>query len=237
MARATDDHDHEQGDDAVPAADHPTPPPPGLLERAMAGVRSAGSRPATNAVSTKRKIEGLDAREKRYSLIGAFASFAFGVAVYFEETTDHHFRLAKGQLTPQTTLLLGILFGVLLVVATVVGRRALIGFVALFAFLAFSASDFVLGLPFLVLAAWLLYRSYTIQRKASAEQRSNRSARTSNPPPAKRGTASSAKSAARRDRSAVQRPPEANKRYTPKRPPAPAPKPSRRDRKAAQTSD
>jgi hypothetical protein len=31
--------------------------------------------------------------------------------------------------------------------------------------------------------------------------------------------------------------PEANKRYTPKRPPPPAPKPSRRERKAAQSKD
>ncbi len=233
MARATDDDDPELGPADPQGAERPASPMRGRLDRALAGVRSAGTGPS----STKGKIEGLDAREKRYSLIGAFAAFAFGVAVYLEETNDHHFRLAKGQLTPQTTLVLGIVFGVLLVVATLVGRRALIGFIALFAFLAFGASDFVLGLPFLVLAGWLLYRSYTIQRQASAELRSNRAAGPSATPAVKRGAGASPKASSRSDRPAAPRPPEANKRYTPKRPPPSAPKPSRRDRKAARASD
>jgi hypothetical protein len=236
MARATDDHDPELGEADLQDGNRPPSPMRGLLERALAGLRPA-SRPASGAGSTKGRIEGLDARERRYSLIGAFAAFAFGVAVYLEETNDRHFRLAKGELTPQTTLILGILFGVLLVVATLVGRRALIGFTALFAFLAFGASDFVLGLPFLVLAGWLLYRSYTIQREASAELRANRSAGTSTASPVKRGASPSSKSPPRRDRTAAEHPPEANKRYTPKRPPPSAPKPSRRDRKAARASD
>ncbi len=202
MARATDDNDPELGDADVDSGDHPVSPMRVRLDRALAGVRSAGRGSASSSGSTKRKIEGLDARERRYSLIGAFAAFAFGIAVYLEETNDHHFRLAKGQLTPQTTLVLGIVFGVLLAVATLVGRRALIGFTALFAFLAFGTSDFVLGLPFLVLAGWLLYRSYTVQREASAELRSSRAAGSSTAPPVKRGAGPSPKSAPRRDRAA-----------------------------------
>jgi hypothetical protein len=236
MARATDDPDPELGDADLDEPDQAASPMRGLLDRALAGVRPGG-RPASGTTSTKGRIEGLDARERRYSLIGAFAALAFGVAIYIEETSDHHFRLTKGQLTPQTTLILGIVFGVLLLVATLVGRRALIGFTSLFAFLAFSASDFVLGLPFLVLAGWLLYRSYTIQREAAVELRSSRSAAPSTPSPAKRGASPPSKSAPRRDRTSAQRPPEANKRFTPKRPPPSAPKPSRRDRKAARTSD
>ena len=42
---------------------------------------------------------------------------------------------------------------------------------ALFTFLMFGTSTFFLGLPFLVLAVWLLYRSYKVQKEATAKLR------------------------------------------------------------------
>jgi hypothetical protein len=123
-------------------------------------------------------------------------------------------------------------------IGTFVGRRAPVGFVALFTFLAFGSYLF-LGLPFLALAAWLLYRSWKIQRTAAANVRSAR-ARSGSGSPTTRGTPASAKAKGpvpKGDRRKGPVTPEANKRFTPKRPPPPAPKPTRRERKAAQASD
>jgi hypothetical protein len=193
--------------------------------------------------TTKWQIDRLDGRERRFSFIAAGASVLFGLAIYLVQTNNHKFRLAKGQITPQTTLVLGIVCGVLLLLATLLGRRAPVGFVALFTFLAFGTADFALGAPFLVLAGWLLYRSYKLQKEAAASLRkANANATSPNAdasngrrtPAAKGGTP---RATATRTKAKGPSSPEANKRYTPKRPPPPPVKPSRRDRKAAQASD
>jgi hypothetical protein len=188
----------------------------------------------TKTGSLKRQIDRLDPREKRFSSIGAGAAVLFGLGVYLVQTRNPKFRLAKGQITPQTTLVLGIGCGVLLVVATLVDRRAAVGFVSLLTFLAFGTTDFALGVPFLVLAGWLLYRSYKLQKEATANLRAaNAAARDT--APASRGTP--AKPAPAKARAGTPGRTEPNKRFTPKRPPPPAPKPSRRDRKAASAPD
>ena len=127
------------------------------------------------ARAAKWAVDRLDGRERRFSIVGAFGAVLFGVLIYVSETHDKSFRLAKGQLTPQTTLILGIVCGALLLGATYLGRRAPVGFVALFTFLMFGTSTLPLGLPFLVLAAWLLYRSYKAQKEATAKLRAARS--------------------------------------------------------------
>ncbi len=151
--------------------------------------------------------------------------------------------LNKSPDAPATTLVLGLACGGLLLGATFLGRRAPVGFVALFAFLIFGTSSILLGAPFLALAVWLLYKSYRIQREASAKLRAARA--ESAPRSASTRTAGgSTASAARTSRPAAKgrgkkgpATPEANKRYTPKRPPPTAPKPSRRERKASRASD
>ena len=60
-----------------------------------------------SARAAKWAVDRLDGRERRFSFIAAGAAVLFGLSIYFSETHDKHFRLAKGQLTPQTTLLLG----------------------------------------------------------------------------------------------------------------------------------
>ena len=110
---------------------------------------------------------------------------------------------------------------------------------ALFTFLIFGTSTIFLGLPFLALAVWLLYRSYKIQKEAAAKLRADtvagharagdQAGRLRAGPSVGRVRGSRKKGPGRR--------PEANKRYTPKRPPPPAPKPSRRERKAAEAAD
>jgi len=122
---------------------------------------------------TNRSMDRLDERERRFSFAAAGLAVLFGIVVYVSETTNSHFRLAKNQLTPQTTLVFGLIAGALLLVTTLLGRRAPVGFVALFTFLAFG-TQYLLGVPFLVLAVWLLYRSFKIQREASAAARAER---------------------------------------------------------------
>ncbi|MGA8723801.1 MAG: hypothetical protein WB565_02055 [Acidimicrobiales bacterium] len=184
---------------------------------------------------TRRSMDKIDERERRFSFAAAGLAAVFGIAVYVAETSNPHFRLAKNQLTPQTTLVLGLGAAALLLITTFIGRRALIGFVALFTFLAFGTQYF-LGVPFLALAIWLLYRSFKIQRETSAAARATPTESPSGrattagssgkPTPASRGWRSKSKGI-----------PEGNKRYTPKRPPPPAPKPSRRERKASQSKE
>jgi hypothetical protein len=199
--------------------------------------------------SVKWAVDRLDGREKRLSFAASGAAAAFGIAIYIEERHNH--ALAKSQLSPDWTLILGILAGALLLGATLLGRRAPVGFVALFTGAMFTGPSLVLGLPFIALALWLLYHSYKIQKETAAKVKAARaeSGRSGSPSrmsaTASRGAggargASAARGAPARGAKAKDKGParpEANKRFTPKRPPPPAPKPSRKERKAAQSSD
>ena len=127
--------------------------------------------------NTKRAVEQLDDRERLYSFVASGLAVVLGLLIYFVETDNKHFRLAKGQLTPQTTLAVGLISGALLFGATWLGRRAPVGFISLFAFLFFGTRYFV-GVPFLLLGVWLLYRSYKVQKEANALRKANRSSET-----------------------------------------------------------
>ncbi len=245
MPNRSDDQGPDDGDAEFEERTSSSRPGParGRFERLLGGGRAAPADRGKSNVSTRRAIDRLDDRERRICFAAAGGAALFGIIIYFSETSSHK-HLAKGQLSPQTTLLFGLIAGVLMVVTTYLGRRAPVGFVALFTFLAFS-SYFVLGLPFLALAAWLLYRSLKIQRTAAAELRAARSASGSNSSTSRSSAARSSTASAKSSRAASPRSgrakgpaaPEANKRYTPKRPPPPAPKPSRRERKAAEAPD
>jgi hypothetical protein len=200
----------------------------------------SGTEPGRSARSAKWAVDRLDSRERRLSFVAAVGAALFGVLLYLYETQNKNFRLAKGQLTPQTTLVLGLVCGGLLFGATFIGRRAPVGFVALFTFLLFGTSTLFFGLPFLVLAVWLLYRSYKVQKEATAKLRAERAEGSATTTASGRnGTrpSSAPRSSTAGSRKKGPAKPEANKRYTPKRPPPPAPKPSRRERKAADASD
>jgi hypothetical protein len=193
--------------------------------------------PASSPRGKRRAMERLDDRERRYSMAATLAAAVFAVLIYVSETHNHHFHLAKGQLTPQTTLTLGVGAALLLGVATYFGRRAPVAFVCLFTFFIFSnGGGIIVGLPFIGLGGWLLYRSFQTQRRAAAGDRDTSAARNE---PSSR--AASTRSAPARDKPASRAKgparPVANKRFTPKRPPPPAPKPSRRERKAAGATD
>lgn len=205
----------------------------GESSRPASTVRAGGSER-----TTKWAIDRLDGRERRFCFSAAAAAAVFGVVVYVIESSPHFHRV-KGQLSPQTVLTVGLVGGALLFGATLLGRRAPVGFVALFLGLLFSNSTLFLALPFLVLAIWILYRSYKIQREATAEARAARteSATARARPDRLSGGAKRSGVASTKGRKSGPARPEANKRFTPKRPPPPAPKPSRRQRKAASTPD
>lgn len=244
MADSTDDGDtaEDMEDDAPDAG------PPGgrlaRLERMLAPKPAPGPTAGKGGTTTKWSVDRLDGRERLYCYVAAFVAVVFALLIYVGESTQRNFHPAKNQFSPTTALLVGLIGAVLLAVTTWIGRRALVGFVALFAFLGFENSALVIGFPFLVLAGWLLYRSYKVQKEATARLRSERSpAGASTPARTPRAAASSGRTAAEaRGASRRKAPPgpESNKRYTPKKPaprPIPAPKPSWRERRAARASD
>jgi hypothetical protein len=194
-------------------------------------------------VSTKWAVDRLDPRERRISFAAAGAAVLFGITIYISETHDKNFHLSKNQLAPEWTLILGIAAGALLLGATFLGRRAPVGFVALFAGAMFTGSSIAFGLPFIAVALWILYRSYKVQKEMSANVRAARAESRSQSTgsratgPSGRGSAAATRGAKGTTKAKGPAMPEGNKRYTPKRPPPPPPKPSRRERKATQPSD
>ncbi len=220
----------------------------GAWERLSARWQPTPGQTGSTGRTTKWSVDRLDARERRYSLFASAAALVFGIAIYVTETNNKHFHLTKNQFTPFTTLVVGLVAAAFLLGATFIGRRALVGFVALFTFLAFSNSAFVLGLPFVILAAWLLYRSYKVQKAASADLRAGRAkASPKSEAPEKASTVrpappSSSRAAPKGRTKKTKGPagPEPNKRYTPKQPTRqapPPPKPSWRERRAAKATD
>ncbi len=220
----------------------PPAPPKSLLERLFSPQPVVPAEPTRDRHGnpTKWSIDRLDGRERVYAYVASVLAVVFAVIVFVEEHHEKTHSHVKNQLSPETMLLLGVASGVALAVTTRIGRRALVGFVALFAFLSFSTVSAVIGLPFLVLAVWLLYRSYKIQKEATARIKEDRAAGRSEAPPRQtRAEMAAARSAARSGKKAPTGP-EANKRYTPKKPTRPAPpppKPSWRERRSAKTPD
>jgi len=232
--------DNEHSELEVGETPSARPAKPGRPDRTGGNVQLGNNGRGRSEVPTKWAVDRIDEREKRFSFIAAGGAVLYGVVIYFVETQDVHFRLAKNQLTPQTALIVGLAAAVLLLVTTLIGRRALVGFVALFTGFAFTNAYkyWLVALPFLAFAFWLLWRSYKVQRQASIDLRQAR-AEAVNTKLSARSPAGSARTSSRSSKAGPKGPPkpQANKRYTPKAQPPPPPKPSRRDRKAANASD
>ncbi len=190
----------------------------------------------TPAPGTKWQIDRIDARERRFGYAAAAGALVFAVMIYAVETSNKHFHPVKNQFSPMTALVVGSAAAILLAVGTRIGRRAVLGFIALFTGFSFmNSGGLFLALPFLLLAGMLLWRSHKTQRAAATSARASRSegaaaARQRPVRPARGGRAAKATPAG----------PEANKRYTPKKPtkaPPPPPKPSWIERRAASEAE
>ncbi|HEX3563971.1 MAG TPA: hypothetical protein VHU17_01250 [Acidimicrobiales bacterium] len=245
---ASDDYDDDAYEDFEDDEFDEEPAAPARSSGAMEWVRSStqrltGTPRSTNGApvserDAKRAIYMLNDRERLFSFASAVVAAGFGVAIYVSETSNKHFRLTKSQLTPQTMLLVGLVAAALLVVATLVGRRALVGFMVFFAGAGFSTNSFVLALPFWALAFWLLYRSSRIQRQRTQELRAERAARPRSTNTSGRASGSGSRSSSRKAKSGSAtgpKRPEANKRYTPPKPP-PKPKPAPPARRPKKTT-
>ena len=139
-------------------------------------------------------------------------------------------------------MVVGIVCAAALVLTTYLGRRALVGFVALFTFLGFQSSAIVVGLPFLLLAVWLLYRSYKVQKEVTARIRADkadkaalgpaapRRAGPNRPRPSSRAGGPPRKKGADAD-------PRGTSATRRRSPPPPVAKPSWRERRATKASD
>ncbi|MDQ1360124.1 MAG: hypothetical protein QOJ44_501 [Acidimicrobiaceae bacterium] len=217
----------------------PSTTKPSVPTKQPSPTKSSSTDAPKSDIAVKWSIDRLNERERLFSFGGAVLAAIFGVAIYLTETHNSHFRLAKNQLTPQTTLIVGLAAGVLLAGATFIGRRAPVGFVALFTGAGFSGSTFVLAIPFWALAFWLLYRSYKLQREAAATARAEARARPRSANTRATGGRGSGSRKAKAGTNTGPKRPEANKRYTPPRPP-PKPKPAppaRRSRKSPTKKD
>jgi hypothetical protein len=214
----------------------------GAMEWVRSGTERLTGKPRSNDAApmserdAKRAIYMLNDRERLFSFASAVVAAGFGIAIYVSETRNKNFRLSKGELTPQTMLLIGLAAGALLLVATLVGRRALVGFLVFFAGAGFSTNSFVLALPFWAVAFWLLYRSSRIQRQRTQELRAERAARPRSTNSSGRSSGSGSGSRKSKGGSTTgPKRPEANKRYTPPKPP-PKPKPAPPARRPKKTT-
>jgi hypothetical protein len=233
-------------------ADHERPAPARRSARRPAAGGSGGtrsSRSTPDPAPTKWAIDRLDARERLFSFVATVLAVLFSIFIGFLA----HVKPVKGQLHPQTIFVVGMVGAALLLGATLLGRRAPVGFVALFIGASFAQSILFLALPFFALAFWLLYRSFRVQKEITASMRAARAESGSSSPtrsrassgaaparsaPARSSSARAATPAKKRSKGPVG--PTPNKRYTPKAPtppPPPPPKLSRKERKAAASQD
>lgn len=249
MHEDQDDEDNAHGDqddedNAHGGTDHGDRPRPLTLTDRLLGQSTPINVTLINGeIPTGKIINQLDERERRLSYYAAALSVFLGVFTYVAETQNKHFRLAKGQLTPQTTLLWGIGIAVLMVVAIRFNRRAPVAFASFFGFFPFQ----FVGIPFVILGGWLLFRSQRAQKqlnqlrlqtgKGGRGSTSSRQPRLSAKEQAEARRAEKKSGAAKGSTSGK---PQANKRYTPKAPtrttPAPPPpKQSWLERRAAKS--
>lgn len=187
--------------------------------------------------NVKQAVNTLDHKERTLGYAGA----ALCAAIYIDLTLTHlHEHVPKGQQPPIVALAVGLVLAALLAVATFVGRRALVGFAALFIGFSFGSS-IILSIPFLALAGWLIMRALRFNREAkmAAQAASTSSASnasrmgSSRSSPVKRTSSNSSgifnRSKSHGSRSQAH--PEPSKRYTPpkprKRKPMPPPKETR----------
>lgn len=181
------------------------------------GTEAAGaSKPAGGKGQGKAAVYQLDSRERLAGFAGA-ALAAVGFCAIWIPHLGAHATKASGALTPDTDLLIGLVMAAALAGATALGRRALVGFVALFIGLGGPWNSYLLAqIPFLALAGWLLMRASRISSEARRAAQAGKEAGNSR---GRRSDKEDGRGRKKGDQPAGRRRPEASKRYTPPKPP------------------
>lgn len=209
----------------------------------------AAPQPPVSDDQKRQAIFNLDAREKKYGLIGAAlaAVIALWQVVPYLSNPHNPVKLPVGKNHSCTSgftyhkaanaceafydrahwgfeLAVLLAFALAIFVTVRFGRRSAAGFAALMAGLAFEAEVGILGIPFIFGGGWLLMRAWRVQRYGSP------TATKSNPTGEKRAPAARAERPTRKSKGAEKtekKGPVASKRYTPKtakkKRPAPTP--------------
>lgn len=241
----------EQSESGLPATEAPRAGPSGprslvLLNAASkwwsslsGGSRSAGSavslsgrgtgqRPSDGGASRVRPaatVHKLEPRERLAGYIGAGVAVVGAIAFFGPHI---HERVAKNTLSPETSLVVGVVLGLALAASTAIGRRSLVGFSALLIGFAWTSFPF-LGFPFLGLAGWLIIRATRFSRDDAEARRQaggGSSAAGRGAKPARSGGLFGRKAPEPQAKAG----PDPSKRYTP---PAPERKRESRSRPAA----
>jgi hypothetical protein len=157
-------------------------------------------------------VNKIDQRERRFAYAGALLGLVMVVGLYAPHLHD---KVHRNQADPLTFLVVGVVLSILLAVATAIGRRALVGFLALFIGLSLG---FIAGLPFLALGGWLIARAMRISQAQAQAKRAAGGSGGSRADSVKGATGTRRKG--REDPATGRGRPEASKRYTPPKPPA-----------------
>ena len=193
--------------ETTPSATEPAPSPVRRPLRQVASElwhQKPGPRtpkqPRVPAVPTKEIVNGLDQRERMFGFGAAFIMLSTTIADY---TITRHSSVAHTRAIAGDLLLAGLVLGVLIVLGTLLRRRALLGFASFMTGFELIAGGNILGAIFLFFGGWLIVR---VMRRQRQEQASGRPSQTLDEKPLRRSSAG----------------PKSSKRYTPPRRSAPA---------------
>ncbi|MGH9207691.1 MAG: hypothetical protein ACRD1G_14245 [Acidimicrobiales bacterium] len=120
---------------------------------------------------SKAMIKKIDRKEKLVCFAASVLAAVGFAIVWVPHLHDHNASLRS---SAQSYLVVGIVMAVALAGATALGRRALIGFVALFIGFGPWGNDIIGTALFLGLAAWLLIRALSLSRNQADAKRAER---------------------------------------------------------------
>jgi hypothetical protein len=239
-----DEVDEDGGDDGEPVDEGRDAPArePGTrtrpTERVQAGTKAKGATGPSGMTREElaHRIKYVDDRERRIGMLMAPLGFAIGIVILvLALRLNPHQPLAKGQSSQATliTLAVGaIILSVVVFLAALSRRRALMGFALVFLGIPLN---FPLLLPFWFVGGWLVFRSLKWQRELAALNRGQSggaggargggartaTGRGARQDPRARGREAAAARAARKQ--PAPKGPAPSKRYTPPKPTRPRP--------------
>ncbi len=234
--------------DDEPDAAEPAPfKPPGFLEAARTAFQPREGRkkaqPATGTAADAQAINFIDKRERLIAGFLAVFQILLGVLVYHEYSTQitvasRKLKISAAQARLDTInyhheapelLVINVVLGLAIGIAVLTKRRALVGFTILLGGLGMNASGGgIVGLVYLGVGIWLVFRSMRRNPKAVARAAAAADAKESKGSTGATAAAGTKAAGATSKTSSnkatdVRKPPPPNKRYTPPRPSRPQP--------------